>query len=328
VVSGNRPVRSSERADFTETGSDGLSASEAARRLATYGPNAVRDHRARGLLVLARQFQSPLLILLLVTAVASYWLGERTDAVIIAVILLASVGLGFFNEYRAARASEAMHSRIQHLALVVREGRPQRVNVVELVPGDLVHLSLGSVVPADLRLVAATDLECDEGVLTGESRPVAKSGNAAEAEATDDRSGMAWMGTVVHAGAGVGVVVATGAHSQFGSIAAGLGTKQPETSFQAGLRRFSMLLLVVAAVLTTLILLTNLILQRPFLDSVLFSLAIAVGITPQLLPAVVSSSLAAGTRALARRKVLVKRLVCIEDLGDLDTSWSPTRPEP
>jgi Mg2+-importing ATPase len=305
--------------DLAETGRDGLSASEAARRLAAYGPNAVRDHRARALLVLGRQLRSPLLILLLVTAAASYWLGEQTDAVIIAVIVAASVGLGFVNEYRAERASEAMHSRIQHLALVVREGRPQQVSVVDLVPGDLVHLSLGSVVPADLRLIAATDLECDEAVLTGEARPATKTATpTGDGLSADDRSGVAWMGTVVHAGTGVGVVLATGAHSQFGSIAAELGTTQPETSFQAGLRRFSMLLLVVAAVLSGLILVVNLLLHRPFLDSVLFSLAIAVGITPQLLPAVVTTSLATGARALTRRKVLVKRLVCIEDLGDLD----------
>jgi Mg2+-importing ATPase len=318
-VPGHPSPSAAVQADATRTGRDGLSSADAARRLVAYGPNAVRTHRARALLVLGRQFRSPLLVLLLVTAGASYWLGQRTDAVIIAIIVAASVGLGFVNEYRAEKASEAMHSRIQHLALVVRDGQPQQVSVVDLVPGDLVHLSLGSVVPADLQLVEATDLECDEGVLTGEARPTAKIVTPAGANAAaDDSPGIAWMGTVVHAGSGVGVVVATGARTQFGSIAAGLGDTQPETAFQAGLRRFSMLLLVVAGVLSGLILVANLLLRRPFLDSVLFALAIAVGITPQLLPAVVTTSLATGARSLARRKVLVKRLVCIEDLGDLD----------
>jgi P-type Mg2+ transporter len=297
----------------------GLSSAEAAVRLSTYGPNAVRDHRARALEVLARQLRSPLLALLFGTAALSFALGERTNAVIIAVILASSVGLGFVNEYRAEKASEALHSGIHHFALVIRDGRPRQVDVVDLVPGDIVHLTLGSVVPADLRLLSTTELECDEGVLTGESAAAEKSTAAVESTAAlADRSCLAWMGTVVHAGAGVGVVVATGPRSEFGRIAAGLGDRQPETDFQAGLRQFSMLLLQVALVLTTLILVTNLLLHRPLLDSLLFSLAIAVGITPQLLPAVVSTSLATGTRALARRKVLVKRLVCIEDLGDMD----------
>ena len=306
-------------ADLGSDSQCGLSSTEAAARLATYGPNAVRDHRARGLEVLARQLRSPLLVLLFSTAALSFALGERTNAVIIAVILASSVGLGFVNEYRAEKASEALHDGIRHLALVIRDGQPQQVNVVDLVPGDIVHLTLGSVVPADLRLLATTDLECDESVLTGESQAAEKSATEMESiVALADRSCLAWMGTVVHAGAGTGVVVATGARSEFGRIAAGLGDRQPETDFQAGLRKFSMLLLQVAMVLTTLILVTNLLLGRPFLESVLFSLAIAVGITPQLLPAVVSTSLATGTRALARRKVLVKRLVCIEDLGDMD----------
>ena len=306
-------------ADLGSDSQCGLSSTEAAARLAAYGPNAVRDHRARGLEVLARQLRSPLLVLLFSTAALSFALGERTNAVIIAVILASSVGLGFVNEYRAEKASEALHDGIRHLALVIRDGQPQQVNVVDLVPGDIVHLTLGSVVPADLRLLATTDLECDESVLTGESQAAEKSATEMESiVALADRSCLAWMGTVVHAGAGTGVVVATGARSEFGRIAAGLGDRQPETDFQAGLRKFSMLLLQVAMVLTTLILVTNLLLGRPFLESVLFSLAIAVGITPQLLPAVVSTSLATGTRALARRKVLVKRLVCIEDLGDMD----------
>jgi P-type Mg2+ transporter len=135
-------------------------------------------------------------------------------------------------------------------------------------------------------------------------------------------SGCALMGTVVHAGSARGVATATGARSQFGRIAAGLGTHQTETQFQVGLRRFSMLLVYVAAALTISIFVINVVLHRPILDALLFSLAIAVGITPQLLPAVVSMSLAAGSRQMARRKVLVKRLVCIEDLGDIDTLFT------
>ncbi len=242
-------------------GEDGLPVAEAARRLARYGPNAVSTHRARLLPVLWHQLRSPLLGLLLVTAVASSFVGQRSDAVIIGVILALSVGLGLVNEYRAEKSAEALHSQIRHRALVVRDGQPVAVDVTALVPGDIVHLRLGDIVPADVRLL-------------------------------------------------------------HGQIAAGLGTRQTGTQFQVGLRRFSMLLVYVAAALTASIFVCNVVLHRPILDALLFSLAIAVGITPQLLPAVVSMSLAAGSRRMARRKVLVKRLVCIEDLGDIDTLFT------
>lgn len=297
----------------------GLAASDAAERLARAGPNAVRTHHAQALRVLARQLRSAVLVLLAVTAVASYFLGERTDAIIIGVILSASIGLGFFNEFRAERAAEALHSQVHHQVVVERDGASMEVDVTELVPGDVVHVSLGVVVPADMRLIEASGLECDESVLTGESMPVDKNtGTVAANAAMAELSCCALMGTVVHAGSGIGVVVATGGRAEFGRIALGLGERQPETDFQVGLRKFSMLLLQVAAALTVGILVTNLILHRPFIDSVLFSLAIAVGVTPQLLPAVVSSSLATGSRQLVKHKVLVKRLVCIEDLGDMN----------
>jgi Mg2+-importing ATPase len=298
---------------------EGLPSTEAARRLVLVGPNAVRTHRARPLAILGRQLRSAVLILLGVTAFISFFLGERTDTVVIGVILLASVGLGFVNEYRAELATEALHSKVTHVAVALRDGRAVDVDVTTLVPGDVVRVALGEVVPADLRLLECTGLECDESVLTGESQAAAKSGTPVPAgSALGDLTSSAFMGTVVRAGGGLGVVVATGARAEFGKIAAGLGNRQPETDFQSGLRHFSVLLLQVALALTVLIFVTNLVLQRPLLESLLFSLAIAVGITPQLLPAVVSTSLATGSKQLARRKVLVKRLVCIEDLGDMD----------
>ncbi|NUW39467.1 cation-translocating P-type ATPase [Nonomuraea rhodomycinica] len=301
----------------------GLSEEQARRRLAAVGPNALRRHRARRLAVLARQLRSPLLILLAVTAVASFFLGEPTDALIIGAILTASVGLGFFNEYRAEKAAEALHSQIRHRCLVRRDGRPRLLDVTALVPGDVVELRLGDIVPADLRLLEVAELECEESVLTGESMPVAKSTRPVGADAVlAELSDCALMGSVVHTGSGTGVVVATGGRTVFGRVALQLGERHPETEFQVGLRRFSLLLVRVAAVLTAAIFVINLVLHRPVLDALLFSLAIAVGISPQLLPAVVSTSLAAGTRRLAQHKVLVKRLVCIEDLGDIDVLFT------
>ncbi|GAA1448878.1 magnesium-translocating P-type ATPase [Leifsonia poae] len=301
------------------SGPEGLSSSEAAARLATVGPNAIRGHRARPWRVLGRQLKSPILLLLLVTAIVSAFVGDAANSVIIFVILVVSVGLGFVNEFRAERAADALHDRVRYNAVVTRDGARRSVDVVDLVPGDVVALAVGSVVPADIRLLVADDLLCDESIVTGESLPVAKSPQPTPAGAAlGDLSSCVLMGTVVQSGGGTGVVVATGPNTEFGRIAVGLGTQQPQTEFQRGLGRFSLLLLEVALVLTTVIFVANLLLQRPLIESLLFSLAIAVGITPQLLPAVVSTSLATGSRALAKRRVLVKRLVCIEDLGDLD----------
>ncbi|SDZ42476.1 magnesium-translocating P-type ATPase [Herbiconiux ginsengi] len=297
----------------------GLTSAEAARRLASIGPNALRTHRVRPWRVLGRQLKSPILLLLFVTAGISVFVGESTNAVIIGVILVASIGLGFVNEFRAERAADALHDQVRHLVVTLRDGAPVEVDVTQLVPGDVVRLSIGAVVPADCRILDSRGLSCEEGILTGESLPVAKSAAPTTPDAgVGDLTSCVLMGTVIQSGNATVVVVDTGPRTEFGRIAVGLGTVPPQTEFQRGLGRFSLLLLEVAVVLTTLIFIANVLLQRPVIDSLLFSLAIAVGITPQLLPAIVSASLATGSRALAKKKVLVKRLVCIEDLGDLD----------
>lgn len=301
------------------TTSAGLAADAVTSRLRRYGPNAIREHRATAARVLGRQLNSPLLWLLAATAIASFFLGDQTDATIIGIILLVSVALGFANEYRAERTAASLHDRIRHTATVVRDGSPAEVDVTALVPGDVVRLQLGQIVPADVRLLDVHALECDESMITGESVAVAKQVEpVAAAASVSDLPDCALMGTVVTAGSAEAVVVATGRNAEFGRIAHDLGTSHPQTDFQLGLRRFSVLLMRVALVLSALILVTNLVLGRPLLDAALFALAIAVGITPQLLPAVVSTSLSAGSRSLAKVKVLVKRLVCIEDLGDVD----------
>jgi Mg2+-importing ATPase len=273
--------------------------------------------------VLGRQLRSPLLLLLLVAAGVSSLVGEGSNAAIIGAIVALSVGLGFANEYRAERAAQALHSQLRHRAAVRRDDQWTSVEVTALVPGDVVRLELGTVVPADVRLLSAVGLECDEAVLTGESLPVDKDPQpVAAGAALGELSSCAFMGTIVRAGEAEAVVVATGARTEFGQIAVGLGERQEETQFQAGLRRFSGLLARVAGVLTGSIFVINLVLARPLIDALLFSLAIAVGITPQLLPAVVTTSLATGSRRLAQRKVLVKRLVSIEDLGDVEVLFT------
>ncbi|BBX47359.1 magnesium-translocating P-type ATPase [Mycobacterium cookii] len=301
------------------TSTDGLSSSDAAERISRYGHNAVSTHHVSAIAVLGRQLRNAVLILLAGTAIVSFFLGDGMQALIIGVILAASVALGFVNEYRAEKAAAALHSAMRHSAVVRRDGGFVKLDVVDLVPGDVIRLSLGEAVPADVRLVEVSGLECDESILTGESMGAEKSPEPVPAGTVlAESSSVAFMGTIISAGEGLGVVYATGRQAEFGRIAAGLGQAQPETEFQQGLRRFSYLLLQVAAALVVIILASNLLLRKPVIDSVLFSLAIAVGITPQLLPAVVSASLATGSRELAKLKVLVKRLVCIEDLGDID----------
>ena len=305
------------------TSATGLTGAEADARLAQTGPNAVRTHHASIWRTFFTQFRSPLLLLLLAAALVSALVGQGADALIIAVIVAASVGLGTANEFRADRAAEALHSQIRHEVATLRDGETVEVEATHLVPGDVVSLGIGAIVPADLRILTARGLECDESILTGESLPVDKAPEpAASASPKEGPSPALFMGTVVHRGSAQAVVVATGADTRFGAIALGLGERQPPTEFQVGLTKFSGLLAKVAGVLSLAILVINVALGRPLIDAVLFSLAIAVGITPQLLPAVVSTSLATGAHRLAAHKVLVKRLVSIEDLGDIDVLFS------
>ena len=301
----------------------GLTPAEAGTRLERVGPNALRTHGVRAVTVFLSQLRSPFLLLLLATAVASIFFGERTDALIIFLISGLSVGLGFVSEYRSARAVDALHSRLRHTSIAVRDGNEVVVDVTELVPGDLVRIGVGDVVPADLRLLEANELECDESVLTGEAAPAEKSAEPiAKPESPIDLPSAAFMGTVVRAGNGIGAVVQTGGRTEFGRIATQLGARQPQTAFQVGLRDFSLLLVRITAVLAGTILVVNLALGHPAIQSILFALSISIGLTPQLLPAIVTVSLSTGARRLAERKVIVKRLVAIEDFGNIEVFFT------
>ena len=301
----------------------GLTTAEARRRLAETGRNAVTEHGVQALTVLLRQLRNPLLILLGAATATAFAFGERSDALIILVIVSISVGLGFINEYRSERAVAELHGRIRHTALVIRDGKLSSIDVTELVPGDVVMLNVGDIVPADMRLLQVQTLECDEAVLTGESMTRAKTTAATPASDVPLKlPSCAYMGTVVRAGAGRGVVVTTGVRTLFGQVAQALGRRPPETAFQRGLRDFSVLLLWVTFALTGSIFVLNALLGRPLLEAALFSLAVAVGLTPQLLPAIVTVSLSVGARRLARRSVVVKRLVSIEDMGNIQVLFT------
>jgi Mg2+-importing ATPase len=295
----------------------GLTSNEAARRLALVGPNSLPAHGVGPLRVLARQLQNPFLLLLAATAVISIILRDQTDAIIILGIVALSVGLGFINEYRSERAIADLHARLRHTARTLRDGRLTSVDVAELVPGDIVGLEVGDIVPADLRLLDAQALACDEAMLTGESVPADKTVAVATEGGPLGLSSCALMGTVVRAGTGRGVIVRTGPATQVGRIASRLGGRAPETAFQQGLRAFSGLLVWITTIVTTVVFVVNAIVRHSLFESLLFALAIAVSLTPQLLPAIVTVSLATGARRMAARSVLVKRLVSIEDLGNM-----------
>ena len=279
----------------------------------------MRSHGTHALTIFLRQLKNPLMPLLVIAAVVSYVTGQHAGAVIIVVILSLSIGLGFFNEFRSEKAVEALHSQIRHSVLTMRTGHGRQVDVTELVPGDVVQLDVGDVIPADVRLLQVTSLQCDEAILTGEAMPALKQADAVtEPSSPVDLPDCAFMGTIVRGGTGRAVVVETGPKTEFGKIALSLGERHAETSFQVGLRDFSKLLVKITAALCVAIFVINTALHRPILDAALFALAIAVGLTPELLPAIVTISLSTGAQRMAKKQVLVRRLVSIEDFGNIE----------
>ena len=296
----------------------GLRGDAAAAVLVREGANELGRSGRTLISVLLSQVRSPLLGLLTVAAAVSIAVGERTSGAIILGIMALSVGLGVFNEYRSEQTLASLRERTGRRATALRDGKPLELPASQLVRGDVCLLQTGDVVPADLRLFGASELTVDEATLSGEPYPVEKQIAAVDEPAGSVHANCAYMGTIVRSGRGLGVVGATGMQTRLGAVAGGIQEHQPPTAFQRGLTSFAGLLAKVTGVLTVSIFVLNAALGRPILDSLLFSLAIAVGLTPQLLPAIVTVSLSTGARRMAQRSVLVKRLVSIEDLGDAD----------
>ncbi|MBI4503150.1 MAG: magnesium-translocating P-type ATPase [Gemmatimonadetes bacterium] len=299
----------------------GLSAGERAARLEQYGPNRLPTPRWRhGMVTALSQFTNPLVLVLIAAAVISGFLGEETEAAVIVAIVVINGLLGFVQEYRAERALRALREFITREATVRRDGQLVTIPLEQVVPGDVVHIEIGDVVPADLRLLSLDDLSTDEAALTGESLPVAKQIEPVRAEAGQPHQllNMAFMGTAVASGYAEGVAVATGAHTWFGRAAGTLAHKPHETDFQKNLRRFSDFLLKITVALTAFVFLANALLDKGLFDSFLFALALAVGITPEALPIIVTIALSNGALRMARDKVVAKRLISVEDLGNID----------
>jgi Mg2+-importing ATPase len=308
------------------TRTDGLSSIEAGRRLEQYGPNRVEERPRRRLVVnFLLRFRNPLVLVLLGAAAVSAFVHEHVSFVIISVIVLLSITLDFIQEHRAENAADALRQRVALRVRVMRDGEPREMPSTSIVPGDVILLSAGDLVPADCRLIEARDLYVNEAVLTGESYPAEKK---ALAEIGDGDTQAAtpldaiYMGSSVVSGTARAVVIQTGRRTRFGAIAASLRRAAPETAFSMGIRDFGLMIVRLTSLLTLFVLLVNLLFERPFLESFLFALALAVGLTPELLPMVVSVTLAYGAVRMSRERVIVKRLSAIHDLGSMDVLCS------
>lgn len=314
----------SEVLQHLQTTLDGLSGDEAQQRRAEAGANLLKPHRRSSTLaILLAQVTSPIILILLVAAGLSFFLSDPVDAIIILAIIFASAFLGFWQERGAAHAVEKLLAMVRVNAEVLRDGSPKQVPVEEIVPGDVVILSAGGSLPGDCLILESKDLFVDEAALTGETYPVEKlPGVLAANTPLGQRTNSLFMGTHVVSGRATAVVVGVGLNTEFGRVSHRLRLRPPETEFEHGVRRFGYLLLEVTLLLVIAIFAINVYLARPVLDSFLFSLALAVGLTPQLLPAIISINLAHGAKRMAEDKVIVKRLASIENFGSMDVLCS------
>lgn len=301
------------------SGPAGLSAARAAERLAVVGPNSVEDAQRRGpLRLLWRQLSSPLVLILIFAAGVSLSLSQWVDAGIILAIVVGSSLLGFLQEYRASAAVEALKTRLALTCRVVRDGVERTINADQIVPGDVVILSAGNLIPADGRILEANDFLVSEASMTGESFPVEKQPGIVPAAATPaQRTNVVFLGASVRSGTARVLVVETGRRTAFGAIAARLRARAPDTHFGIGLKQFGYLLMRTMVVIVLFVLTVNLLLHRPLVESLLFAVALAVGLSPELLPAIVSVTLSAGARAMSKKGVIVRRLDAIENLGSM-----------
>ncbi|THG86305.1 magnesium-translocating P-type ATPase [Pseudomonas sp. A-1] len=296
----------------------GLSAALAAERLAR--AHTGLPGRPPGFLrELLEQLRSPLVLILIFAALIALLVQDWLEAVIILAIVQCSALLGAWHEHRASHAVEQLRRRIAVQARVCRDGRLQDLPVTEVVPGDVVELSAGSLIPADGVLLDARNCFASQGLLTGETFPVEKQpGTVAASASLAERSNCLFMGTSLRSGSARMLVVRSSADSEFGRISRSLTLRPPETEFERGLRHFGNLLLRVMLVITVLVLGANILLQRPTIDTLLFAIALAVGLSPELLPAILSITLAKGAQRMAQAGVIVRHLNAIENLGSMD----------
>ncbi len=299
---------------------EGLGGADALARLKAAGPNTLKARkRASAWGLLLKQFRSPLVLILLFATIVSAVVREYADALVILVIVIGSALITFAQEYSASGAVEKLRARLVHRVTALRDGRPQSVPAEDLVPGDVVTLSAGSLIPADGLVLEAKDFFVNQAVLTGETFPVEKRpGPVAAGAGLAERLNSVFMGTTARSGTAKVLVARTGPGTAFGRIAERLNLRPPETEFERGIRRFGYLLTQVMVVLVLVVFGANILSAKPPVDSLLFAIALAVGISPELLPAIITINLSKGAREMARRGVIVRRLNAIENFGSMD----------
>jgi P-type Mg2+ transporter len=302
------------------TAEDGLSSEEAGKRLAEVGPNLLKSQRRTDAFILfIGQFKSPIILILILAAILSFFLRDIINASIILSIVVISGVLGFWQERGAVRGIEKLVSIVQIKASVIRDSSSKEIPVEMVVPGDIVTLSAGDSAPADSLILESKDLYLDEAFLTGETYPIEKTSGVLPVDTPlNKRINSVFMGTHVVSGSARVVAVHTGKRTQFGKISEHLKFRPPETEFEHGVRRFGYFLMEITLILVITIFAINVFRARPILESILFSVALAVGLTPQLLPAIISINLAHGASRMAVKKVVVKRLASIENFGSMN----------
>ena len=299
----------------------GLDATSAETRLAQYGPNDAASKKPRSLpLQFLARFRNPLVLILLAASALSAATGDVPSFVIIAVIVLLSIGLDFVQEMRAQNAVEALRQSVAVQATARRDGKPVSLPIDRLVPGDIVEMVAGDVIPADCRLLQSRDLYVNQALLTGEPYPAEKlvSDAAANVDSPTGASNAVFAGTSVISGTAVALVCLTGKSTALGKLAVSLAEKPPATAFAVGIRKFGLLIMRFTIVMVLFVLVVNLAFHRPLLESLMFAVALAVGLTPELLPMIVTVTLARSALQLSKRRVIVKRLSAIHDLGAMD----------
>ena len=317
-------VSTSDMLKKLQTTTDGLKSSEVGERLNRYGANILKPKkRTDTITLLLSQFRSPIILILLFASGLSFFLGDVTDTVIIVIIILISSMLGFWQEKGAADAFEKLLAAVQIKTAALRNGEEKEIPVEEIVPGDIIILNAGDIIPADCLILESKDLFVSEATLTGETYPVEKVACVLNAETPlAKRTNSLWMGTSVVSGSGKVLAVSTGKGTEFGKISERLKLRPPETEFEKGISNFGHFLMEVTILMVLIVFVINVYLKRPILESFLFSLALAVGLTPQLLPAIISVNLSHGAREMAQKKVIVKRLASIENLGSMNVLCS------
>ncbi|MDW8022702.1 MAG: magnesium-translocating P-type ATPase, partial [Nitrososphaerota archaeon] len=300
---------------------DGLSSEEVKRRIEVFGYNELVRRKKRAVIIdFLSHFKSPLIIILLIAGLISGFFGEVTNTAIIFVIVMFSVVLDFYQESKAEKAAEMLKHRVATTATVLRDGVKREVRLEEIVPGDVIFLSAGDIVPADARVISAKDLFINQSALTGESFPVEKTSLPLKSfdPSITEWSNYLFMGTSVVSGTATAVVVKTGSLTEYGKIARSLVEREPETEFQRGIRSFGYMIMQVTFLLVIFVFFINALYMRSVLDSLLFAVALAVGLTPELLPMIISVNLSKGAVAMAKKGVIVKRLAAIQNFGSMD----------